>query len=452
MSNQKVIIALSIAMLIILSTISCRKSDYHTDSEKVIIADNGWGTGTVTWTRNKNYILDGLVFVNDGQILTIEAGTVIRGETGQGIHSSALIVARGGKIIAEGTPEAPIIFTCEGDDLKGSIPVLSKGLWGGLIILGEATINTESGESHIEGIPYYEPRGVFGGSNDNDNSGMLRYVSIRHGGTNIGEGNEINGLTLGGVGRGTNIEYIEVISNKDDGVEFFGGTVNTRYIVSAFNGDDAFDYDLGYSGKGQFWLGIQDVAEGDLLIEGDGGVDPELGLPYSIPVVYNGTFIGRGSYISNKTMQLGRNAGGKFANCIFMNQAAGVFIEYKPGVSDSYAQFVQGNLKLKNNIFWNIASNVPSHVFNVYSASGVDITVQNNAFKAYFSQAQNAVSDPGIMVLDNSFTAIPVGNIYENLTPITDPWFIVTDYKGAFGQINWVKNWTLLDQAGFVLN
>lgn len=437
-------------VLLLASLSSCRKSDYQTENEHEVITDNGWGTGTVTWTRNKSYLLDGLVFVNDGQILTIEAGTVIRGKTGQGINSSALIVSRGGRIIAEGTPELPIVFTCEGDDLEGSVPVLSKGLWGGIIILGNATINKEFGEDQIEGIPFFEPRGVYGGTNDNDNSGILRYVSIRHGGTNIGEGNEINGLTLGGVGSSTTIEYIEVISNKDDGVEFFGGTVNTRYMVSAFNGDDAFDFDLGYSGMNQFWLAIQDVAEGDFVIEGDGGTQPETGLPYSIPFLYNGTFIGRGTFISNQTVQLGRNAGGRIANCIFMNQAEGVFIEYKESFTDSYAQFENGNLQIKNNVFWDIAGNVTDQIFNVYSTAGVDNSIQNQIFKAYFSQALNVVADPGIIITDESYMLLPTMNVFDNLAPYPDPWFSNVNYKGAFGQVNWLKNWTLLDQSGFI--
>ncbi|HEY9114111.1 MAG TPA: hypothetical protein VIN10_05385, partial [Bacteroidales bacterium] len=150
------------------------------------------GTGTTTWTSNNIYILNGLVFVNDGQTLTIEPGTVIKGKAGQGENASAFIVARGGKIMAEGTAEKPIIFTAEADDLQGSVPDLDNGLWGGVIILGKAVLNTVPAVQQIEGIPTTEARGSYGGNDDNDNSGVLKYVSIRHGGTDIGEGNEIN--------------------------------------------------------------------------------------------------------------------------------------------------------------------------------------------------------------------------------------------------------------------
>lgn len=130
-------------LTLILIVVSCRKSDYKTNNGYEVIEDDGGGTGTVTWTMDNNYLLSGLVFVNEGQVLTIEAGTVIRAETGQAEFASALIVARGGKIIAEGTANDPIIFTCEGDDLEGSVPVYSRGLWGGLIILGNAELNNE---------------------------------------------------------------------------------------------------------------------------------------------------------------------------------------------------------------------------------------------------------------------------------------------------------------------
>ncbi|MCD4697764.1 MAG: hypothetical protein K8S16_16185 [Bacteroidales bacterium] len=430
---------------------SCdRKSKYTTSTGYEVIKDNGGGTGTTTWTADKNYLLDGFVFVNDNQVLTIEAGTVIRAKTGQGENASALIVSRGGKIIAEGNSINPIIFTCEGDDLEGSVPVFAKGLWGGVILLGNAPLNNEFNEGHIEGIPVSEPRGVYGGNNNEDNSGILKYVSIRHGGTNIGSENEINGLTLGGVGNATTIEYVEVISNYDDGIEFFGGSVNCRYIVAAFNGDDAFDYDLGYHGKGQFWLAIQDPAEGDLIIEGDGGDDPELGIPFSIPVIYNGTFIGRGMGIINRTIQLSRNAGGRFANSIFINQNRGIYIQFKENYNDCYYQFESDNLEVKNNIFWDVADNIAFDILNVFAENGVDITNQNTIFKNYFTEASNDVSDPGIDISNESFNIIPSGNISDDLALVPDNWFKSVDYKGAFLYDNWARNWTLLHQSGWI--
>ncbi|MBT6005635.1 MAG: hypothetical protein HOG79_07945, partial [Prolixibacteraceae bacterium] len=150
-------IKLSIILLFVVIFLGCRKSDYLLEGSTEVLHDYGEGTGTVTWTKNKEYILEGFVFVNDGQVLTIEAGTVIQFKTGQAENASALIVARGGKVIAGGTKEEPVVFTVEGDDLKGSIPKESSGLWGGLIILGNAPINNEGGEASVEGIPFAEP-------------------------------------------------------------------------------------------------------------------------------------------------------------------------------------------------------------------------------------------------------------------------------------------------------
>ena len=448
---KNIYILIFVLILIGIFVNSCdRKSDYVTESGYDVISDNGGGTGTTTWTKDKNYLLDGFVFVNDGQVLTIEAGTVIRSKTGQGENASALIVSRGGKIIAEGNSVNPIIFTCEGDDLEGSVPIFSKGLWGGLILLGSAPLNNENNEAHVEGIPISEPRGIYGGNNEDDDSGILKYISIRHGGTNIGSGNEINGLTLGGVGKSTSIEYIEVISNYDDGIEFFGGTVNCKYIVSAFNGDDAFDYDLGYCGKGQFWLAIEDPSEGDLLVEGSGGQQPELGQPYSIPKIYNGTYIGRGSNITNSIIKLDRFAGGFFGNSIFLNQHSGIFIQYKENYLNCFDQFEDGNLQLMNNIFWDVANNIASDIFNVYAESGVDITSQNEAFKNYFSSAQNTISNPGIEITSNTYYILPTGNVSDNLTEYPDSWFKDVEYKGAFLYDNWARNWTLLHQSGWI--
>ncbi|MCD4736264.1 MAG: hypothetical protein K8R53_09490 [Bacteroidales bacterium] len=438
-------------VLIVLSFLTCRKSDYSLQDEQFrVVSDNGYGTGTTTWLSENEYLLDGLVFVNDGQTLTIELGTVIRARTGQGENASALIVARGGKIIADGPAVNPIIFTCENDDLEGSVPVLAKGLWGGLIVLGNAPLNNQFNEAHIEGIPLSEPRGVFGGNNEEDDSGILKYVSIRHCGTDIGEGNEINGLTLGGVGNKTKIEYLEVVSANDDGLEFFGGTVTAKYITIAFCSDDAIDYDLGYRGMGQFFLIIQDPANGDLCIEGGGGEDPETGQPFSIPYFSNITGFGRGAQITNQTIQLSKNAGGSIQNSIFVNQNKGVYIEYKENPDNSYTRFTNGQLKLESNLFYNISDNDETAIFNVYAIAGVDVSQQNSEFKSYFLSAGNFVDDPGLLQEDLVFFVIPQNNIHHDLQPLPDDWFTNVSYRGAFGSYNWAENWTLVSSEGII--
>lgn len=211
-------------------------------------------TSNETWTKDKIYILARRVTVTSGATLTIQAGTVIKGEAGSGANATALLVARGAKLVAEGTAASPIIFTSIADELKpGQIaspnlePTLN-GLWGGVLILGKAPISANAAAIQIEGIPPSDQNGLYGGSDAADNSGVIKYVSIRHGGANIGEGNEINGLTLGGVGTGTVIENIEVIGNQDDGIEWFGGTVNVRNAIVWNAGDDAMDTDQAWAG------------------------------------------------------------------------------------------------------------------------------------------------------------------------------------------------------------
>ena len=156
--------------------------------------------------------------------------------------------------MAEGTSSSPIIFTSTADNIQpGEVlsPNLSgelSGLWGGLIVLGKAPISADAISAQIEGIPASDPNGLYGGSSVDDNSGVIKYISIRHGGANIGEGNEINGLTLGGVGNGTTIENVEIVSNQDDGIEWFGGTVNVKNAIVVNAGDDAIDTDQAWAG------------------------------------------------------------------------------------------------------------------------------------------------------------------------------------------------------------
>ena len=223
-------------------------------------------TTNTTWYSDTIYQLAGRIAVEDGATLTIEPGTIIKGEAGTGANATALLIARGGKLIAEGTAAAPIIFTSVADEISQAdiaagnfaspnLDPTVNGLWGGVIILGKAPISPkpdatgEVTEVQIEGIPTSDPNGLYGGINTHDNSGILSHVSIRHGGANIGSGNEINGLTLGGVGFGTSINNIEIVANQDDGIEWFGGTVNTSYVVVWNCGDDGIDTDQSWAGN-----------------------------------------------------------------------------------------------------------------------------------------------------------------------------------------------------------
>ena len=216
-------------------------------------------TENKTLDASKIWLIKGRVSVIDGTTLTIPAGTIIKAASGTGADASTLIVARGGKIIANGTADNPIIMTAAADNIQvgGTYPesgpalkVDTRGLWGGLLILGRAPCSFKSDvtELQIEGIPTSDTNGLYGGSVADDNSGSFQYISIRHGGAEIGEGNEINGLTLGGVGSGTTVNQIEVLGNVDDGIEFFGGTVKATNLLVWGQGDDAIDIDQGYAG------------------------------------------------------------------------------------------------------------------------------------------------------------------------------------------------------------
>ncbi len=270
-----------------------------------------------TWETGKTYILARRIAVLSGVTLTIEPGAIIKGQAGTGSNATALIISRGAKIHAEGTASKPIIFTSVADEIEPgmiaspNMDVELNGLWGGLIILGNAPISASSESVQIEGIPASDQNGLYGGNNDSDNSGILKYVSIRHGGANIGEGNEINGLTLGGVGSGTIIENIEIVSNQDDGIEIFGGTVNVKNILVWNCADDGIDTDQAWSGTLDNFIVICGPNT-DHSLEIDG---PE-GSLMAGHIVKNGTIKG------HSDAQLGdfrSGARGTFENIYFFN-------------------------------------------------------------------------------------------------------------------------------------
>lgn len=432
------IISITIIFIILGLTQSCRKSDYRLPEDASVISDNGEGTGTVIWKKGEDITLQGFVFVNDGQTLTIEAGAVVKFKEGQGATASALIVARGGKIIANGTSDDPIIFTSELDPLDGSLSKEAFGLWGGLIILGDAPLNTTTGEAFIEGIPSSEPRALFGGANPEDGSGEISYISIRYPGTILYEGNEINGLTLGGVGLNTKIDHVEIINSADDGIEIFGGNVNIRHAICINSHDDIIDFDLGYQGNIQFILGLQKDQLGDNIIEANGGLDPVYSLPISMPNIANATFIGN-SRKSNSCITYANFAAGITANSIFYNTSSGVWNEYIDGSTDSYSQWRREALKIESNIFYNIADNNENDIFHLYG--GQINTEASLLWRTYFSGGNNKILDVGLS-LDGDLKLAPDIPTDNNLY-LLDDWFEITNYKGALGTYDWTEGWTI---------
>ncbi len=240
-------------------------------------------------TCDKEYLLRFTTYVSPGATLTIEPGTVLRGDLDT---RGTLVVQPGGRIEASGTPERPIVFT------SAAPPGQRKpGDWGGVIILGEAPINLHdaSGRSETGKIEGITKGGDYGGSDPNDSSGTLRYVRIEYSGTEIAPNNEINGLTLGGVGRGTRLDHVQVRHTADDCFEFFGGTVDGKYLLCQHPGDDGFDWDYGYQGRLQF-LVVQSApsVQGDSNgFEGDNDPNGSSNPPISSPQIYNATLCGK---------------------------------------------------------------------------------------------------------------------------------------------------------------
>lgn len=414
------------------------------DVTDVYVSATANGTGTVTWTNDKVWNLEGFVFVNDGDVLTIEAGTVIKGGFGTGENACALIVARGGKIMAEGTADAPIIMTTvvdgtytttEGTLVKGSnTSADDKGLWGGLVVLGKADITSSTEEKAIEGISTTETRGLYGGSDDNDNSGVIKYVSVRHGGSNIGAGNEINGITFGGVGAGTTVDYVEVFANSDDGIEFFGGNVNVKHAVVSACGDDSYDYDEGYKGKGQFWLTFQ-TSDSDRGGEHDGGPsDCETCSPYATPVIYNATYIGNGS---SRALTFRDNAGGGYHNSVFYNFGKGIDIEDLDGGEDSYSRLTNGDLTFSGLVFSKVSSNQIVVGGGKTSIDGDDLTDNANV-----SDITVESSDLGL-----SASKLSPSSAYS-VTASSDDFYDAVTYAGAFNGTDWTAGWTAFSDAG----
>lgn len=231
-----------------------------------------------TWTADNAYRLTDIIYVEPGATLEIEAGTRIFGEQG-----AALVVQRGGRLIAQGSQLAPIVFT-------SAQPVGSRarGDWGGVALLGDAPINPDV--ANLEGL-LDESRSGFGGTDPDGSCGVLQYVRIEFAGFAIGTGNELNGLTLGGCGRGTLLDYVQVHLGDDDGVEVFGGTVNLQHMVITRAQDDSLDWDFGWTGAAQF-VAIQQDSEGDNGFEASNNEDDHDATPRSAPQLWNVTLIG----------------------------------------------------------------------------------------------------------------------------------------------------------------
>lgn len=437
---------------------------------------------TYNWTKNNTYLLTGTVFLEEGGKLNIEAGTVIKfAPNVSGTEPSALIICRGAQIFATGTAQEPIIFTSESDDVNdpADLGPEDNQLWGGIALLGKAyTLKNGNTEVNLEGIPTTEARGIYGmpaGQNiDNDNSGIMRYCSIRHGGSALTSGSELNGLSLAAVGSATTLEYIEIYANSDDGIEFFGGTVNLKHAVVAFVEDDCYDWDESYAGKGQFWFSIQRPDVADAGWECDGSTPDNIS-PFSDPMVYNATHIGSGpgAAAANPIGWLFRaGTRGYIANSIVTEmKSKGIEVQDRPNntSSDAYAQLLAGELQIKNNLFWNCGSNTD---INMSSTGIIRSTTTNGlggedslctSLITHLNSNTNLIQNPGIVNISRGQDGVLdprpslSGAAYSTAldTYPTDTFFTPVTFKGAFSANAaelWIHGWTTLAKNNHLSN
>ena len=455
-------------------------------------------TANTTWSASEVYLLDNLIYVRPGATLTIEPGTIVKGKavpsTASGDNASGLVVMPGARLVADGRADAPIIFTAEIDDVSdpGDTDETVRQEWGGVILLGRATTNATPAITHIEGVPESDDT-LFGCDDstvpcdDDDDSGILRYVSIRHAGFGFRQASEINGLTLGAVGRGTVLDHIEVFANSDDAFEFFGGTAEAKYLVGAFNGDDGLDTDRGFRGKVQFALVINNPGiDGGRCTETDSGVSDlggEDAQPYAHPIYSNLTCIGAGASAdraqlgedgNSATFQIRDNSGGAFYNSIGTEYpGSAINLEALASGEDTENRFgtnTEGtdDLVIRNNLFFGYGAGSDF-------AALVDDDSDNSAGRQQAIEAAiagaNAIVDPqlagvcrsqGCGTLDPrplAGGAAASGASFSGNQLDGDDFFEAVDYYGAFepttsadspADATWLGGWTALYQMGYL--
>ncbi len=447
---------LLLCVIILLNITELSKAQITNDSTTL---NNNNITSNVTLYSNVRYILKGFVYVKEPAILTIQPGTVIYGDKAT---TGTLIIERGAKIIADGTVSNPIIFTSR-------IPVGQRGPgdWGGIILLGRAKINTVSGAdtAAIEGLPPYVQPAYYGGQNDDDNSGILRYVRIEFPGINLTgtSGNEINGLTMGGVGKGTIIEYVQVSYCGDDAFEWFGGTVNGRYLIAYKNVDDDFDQDNGFRGKLQFLLGVRDSNIADVSGSHGFEVDNNANNPfnYNTPrtqsIVSNATIIGpkrdTNSVVNpnfKRSMHLRRNMLSSFYNSIYMGYPDAILFD---GIGVANA-CLGDTIQIRNCVF----AGCPGG-FKKTTDAGANFNpttwINTSSFQntVYTLNTQVQLTNPYGFENNANFLPLPGSPVLSGASftnpNLSDPFFTPVSYRGAFGSVNWTAGWANFDPQNY---
>ena len=398
---------------------------------------SGTFTESRTLTNDILWALDGRVAVGndkaDHTVLTIERGTTLFGKSG----ADFLVVRRGSKLEANGTRQQPIVMTSL-QNLLGLTDANSVGQWGGLVLLGQAPVNgCDQANPDACSIESEGDAGPYGGGDVNDNSGTLRYLQIRYAGYEVLPDNELNGITFGGVGKGTTVEYIQVHNNLDDGIEFFGGTVDAKHIVLTGNADDSLDWDAGWNGRMQHVLIQHNQVNGKANrgIEADNSSSNFSATPRSRPIISNVTIIGN-------EWQGDEDAEGILLRRGTSAEMYNFIVTGEPGMGECFElndqatvdQADSGNLRFEHSI---IHCSEPFK--NTVDANG------NTTFDAeawFLAQPGNSTADP---LLGGYFPSAvsPALGAGLNVANEIDSWFDGVDYIGAFdGENDWTLGWT----------
>jgi len=425
------------AMVLGLGISSCERTDDTDDTTVIPVGENITVKGTINantvWNAKNKYLLEGFVYVESGATLTIEPGTIIKGDKAT---KATLIIKPGAKIIAEGTAAKPIVFTS--NQAKGS---RNYGDWGGLVILGKGKVNKTP--ATIEG----ENISTFGGDIENDNSGILKYVRLEFGGIAFETDKEINGLTLGGVGSGTVIDYVQVSYNGDDAFEWFGGNVNAKHLISYRSLDDDFDTDWGYSGKVQYGLILRDPKVADQCscsdsngFESDNDASGSAATPQTSAMFANVSVI-MGEGTPDAKFRSGYRIRRNSAISIYNSLVSGAFPRGGLELGDAPTQknFVDGKNDFRGLIFAGMGT---KGLISGDAAKLNDATRKNQ-----FSLETSAL---GLPANYNTMTGKPgllplSASILLNAGVTLPAGFEANTYVGAFGTTDWTASWTNFD-------
>jgi hypothetical protein len=413
-----------------------------TTSGKTAVLQGSVVNGDRTLSRDTVYTVIGFYFVQPGSKLIIPAGTHIQGDYAT---KGAIITVRGtssrpsGQIVAKGTPTDPIVFTSSQPEGQRK-----RADWGGVVLSGLADINTPGSIGVGEGgTGAYGWGNVLSAPRNNDSSGILEYCRIEYGGTKVTPDNEINGLTFNGVGTGTTIDHIQAHMTADDGYEWFGGTVNCKYLVSSGNDDDCFDMDAGFSGHLQFLFGIQDPDLGNRGFEIDNDANGSSNTPFTSAMISNVTLVGTGRDKANDEdndgLYLRRNNKLKIYNAIVTNFRYALIIDG----SSTKTNAANSDLVVKNSILFGRKA---TYAY-VFKDNGGTTQFVPDSLTSIVAGWSIRTDDPGLTsIAFESPNPMPTANVTNGaMDPRTlDSWFESTNYIGAFqpGGTNWIAGWT----------